>query len=97
IPYNGRYAALTVGDGENINVTEIYAVKNGAIEYIGCGKGETTAAMSAQTLNEYFADGRHNVYMLLDGEMTVIDEYTEIDEDNSLRDIFENFAAQEGY
>ncbi|MCM1023609.1 MAG: protein kinase [Prevotella sp.] len=97
IPYNGRYAALTVGDGENINVTEIYAVKNGVIEYIGCGKGETTAAMSAQTLNEYFADGRHNVYMLLDGELSVIDEYPEIDEDYSLRDIFENFAAQEGY
>lgn len=77
IPYDGRYVVVTVGDGESFNVTEIYAVREGEIQYIGCGRGETEAVMNDRTLNEYFADGRHNEYMLYDGRLSVIDEYEE--------------------
>ena len=74
-PFDGRYFALTVGDGKSFNVTEIYTVKDGYIEYIGCGCGETTAVMQAQSLNVNFEDGGSNSYMLYDGKLSVIAEY----------------------
>ncbi|MBD5140946.1 MAG: serine/threonine protein kinase [Ruminococcus sp.] len=74
-PFDGRYFAVTVGDGKSFNVTEIYTVKDGYIEYIGCGWGETTAVMQAQTLNVNFDSGGSNSYMLYDGKLSVIAEY----------------------
>ena len=74
-PFDGRYFAVTVGDGKSFNVTEIYTVKDGYIEYIGCGWGETTAVMQAQSLNVNFDGGGSNSYMLYDGKLSVIAEY----------------------
>lgn len=103
-PFDGRYFALTVGDGKSFNVTEIYTVKDGYIEYIGCGWGETTAVMQAQTLNVNFEVGGSNSYMLYDGELSVIAEYDYKDYQGikngeySPREIFEMFAKKpEGY
>lgn len=74
-PFDGRYFAVTVGDGKSFNVTEIYTVKDNDIAYLGCGWGETTAVMQAQTLNVNFEVGGSNSYMLYDGELSVIAEY----------------------
>ncbi|MDE5576399.1 MAG: hypothetical protein K2J11_03310, partial [Oscillospiraceae bacterium] len=74
-PFDGRYIAVTVGDGKSFNVTEIYTVKDNDIAYLGCGWGETTAVMQAQTLNVNFDSGGSNSYMLYDGKLSVIAEY----------------------
>lgn len=95
---DGRYFAVTVGDGKSFNVTEIYTVKDNDIAYLGCGWGETTAVMQAQTLNVNFDSGGSNSYMLYDGKLSVIAEYDYKEYQDikngeySLRDMFEIMA-----
>lgn len=105
-PLDGRYLAITVGNGQSSNVTEMYAVKDNAVEYIGSGWGETKSVMYAQTMNEYLSDGGRNVYMLYDGELSLIAEYVYdghqsdkgFDDTSGLREIFEEMAkVPEGY
>ncbi|MDE5992885.1 MAG: protein kinase [Oscillospiraceae bacterium] len=72
--YDGRYLAVTVGDGKNFNVTEIYTARDGAIEYLGSGWGETTGELYGG-LRINLADGRINLYDLWRGEMSIREEY----------------------
>lgn len=74
-PYDGKYVAVTVGDGKNFNITEMYAVKNGMLEYVGAGWGETTAVMYGAGLNIYFDGGGQNLYSLFEGNLSVVNEY----------------------
>lgn len=74
-PYDRKYVAVTIGDGKSFNVTEMYAVKNGAVEYVGSGWGETTAVMYDTGLNIYFDGGGQNLYLLLEGELLTLNEY----------------------
>lgn len=101
---DGRYFAVTVGDGKNFNVTEIYTVKDNYIAYLGCGWGETTAVMQAQSLNVNFDGGGGNSYLLYNGKLSAINEHDyEVykkmkNGEYSLREMFEIMAKQpEGY
>ncbi len=69
VEYDKKYAAVTVGNGKDINITEIYTAKDGDIAYVGSVWGETVANVHAHSVNVYFSDGRHNSYTLADGEL----------------------------
>ncbi|MBD5145464.1 MAG: serine/threonine protein kinase [Ruminococcus sp.] len=71
---DGNYLAVTVGDGKSFNVTEMYTARDGAIEYLGSGWGETTGELNSG-LKIRLADDRINFYDLWRGEMSIIDEY----------------------
>ena len=103
-PYDGKYVAVTVGDGKNFNITEMYAVKNGMLEYVGAGWGETTAVMYGAGLNIYFDGGGQNLYSLFEGNLSVVNEYNYEEYQKikngeySLREIHEKIAkTPEGY
>lgn len=71
---DGNYVAVTVGDGKSFNVTEMYTAKDGAIEYLGNGWGETTGELNGG-LKITLSNGRCNFYDLWRGEMSIINEY----------------------
>lgn len=73
--YDRKYVAVTIGDGKSFNVTEMYAVKNDEVEYVGGGWGETTAVMYDTELDIYFNGGGQNIYSLFDGELLPVNEY----------------------
>lgn len=103
-PNDKKYVAVTVGDGKTFNVTEVYDVKNGEVDYAGCGWGETTAVMYGLELDIYFDGGGQNLYSLCDGTLSAVNEldYEEyqkiLDGEYSLDEIHEMIARKpEGY
>lgn len=69
------YAAITFGDKESFNITEIYTVIDSSLELIGSCWGETTASVTDSILSVYFADGSCNSYLLGADDLGIMHEY----------------------
>ena len=91
------YAAVTVGDGNSFNITEMYMIVDGVMTYRGSCWGETKAVMDYDSLSEYFANGCFNYYMLAGDNIWLLYEYDyeeyrkikDSGDENKLKEMFE--------
>lgn len=67
-----KYLAITVGDRESYNYTELFYADSEGIKSCGAAWGETCGRMEQLSLVEYFSDGGKNYYSLIDKELVEI-------------------------